>query len=175
MLLYSLKPYSGSPLTEAQILNRPLYAAPAGCLIMSPSSDVPATLSSIQVLKSVKPTLALVPVHTPFLGANAQLSFRAQMMCFSSEKLFPTGQNWVSSSTWCAQRILQCTFLAPPQPQVPNWFWSPQVVCECYKGKLHDCLTSIVFLTPGAQPVFEDWLNKQKFKTAFCKIKNHLP
>lgn len=67
MLLYSLKPYSGSPLTEAQIFNRPLYAAPAGCLIMFPSPDVPATLSSIQVLKSVTPTLALVPVHTPFL------------------------------------------------------------------------------------------------------------
>lgn len=67
MLFYSLNPYNGSPLTEAQMLNKPLYAAPAGCLTVS-SPDV--TLSSIQVLRSLKPTLALVPVHTPVLGCE---------------------------------------------------------------------------------------------------------
>lgn len=152
----------------------PSHDAPAGCLTLSSSPDMSVTLSFVQVLRSIKPTLALVPVYMPVLVCSCPAVHQGPDYVFIFRNAFPDSSKLGQFlHIMCSQRIPQCTFLAPSQLQVPNWFWSPQVVYEGCKGKLHDCLTSIIFPIPGAKPVFEDWLNKNS-KRFFWKRKNHL-
>lgn len=78
----------------------PLPAASSCLLLLTCRPRCPLFRSS----KASHPLLPQCLCTRHFLCANAQLSFRAQIMCFSSEKLFLTVQNWVSSSTLCALR-----------------------------------------------------------------------
>lgn len=172
MLFYSLNPYSSSPLTEAQMLNRPLYAAPAAaspCLLLT--SHCPPFRSSRNAqthscLSACAHASAQVWMPSCTLGPRS--------CAFLPEKLSQQFKTGSSSSTLCALReYYSVHFSTITAAGYLTGFRSTGSVWVLQRPSSATVLLSLYF-SPGAQPVFEDWLNKQKFKMAFCKRKNHL-